>query len=79
MSKIARPLTRAGFLLSYGAMHNAAVRTAQPYRGLDLRLVRSTVRLFRTYRAMAIANGVAPDDPILAPWRDEISETRGRR
>lgn len=26
--------------------------------------------LFENYRAMAIANGVAPDDPILAPCRD---------
>lgn len=29
------------------------------------------VELFPSYRAMAEANGVAPDDPILAPCRED--------
>jgi hypothetical protein len=28
-------------------------------------------RLYDNYRSMAVANGVDPDDPILAPCRDD--------
>jgi hypothetical protein len=71
MSKTAAPLTCAGFLLSYGAQHNLLVRMALARGQLDLDKVNSNVPLFRTYREMAIANGVSPDDPVLRECRDD--------
>ncbi|MET8848538.1 DUF6283 family protein [Amycolatopsis sp. NPDC004625] len=60
------PLTCAGFLLR-GAAHNLAVRMHGP----DIATAVSSDRpLYDNYRAMAIANGVDPDDPVLAPCRD---------
>lgn len=69
MSKPASPLTCAGFLLSAGALHNIGVRLGLT-RGLALDKVTSSVPLFSSYREMAIANGVAPDDFVLARCRD---------
>lgn len=65
-SKPDEPLTCAGFLLR-GAAHNLAVRVHGP----DISTAVSTDRpLYGTYREMAVANGVDPDDPVLAPCRD---------
>lgn len=68
-SGIERPHTCAGFLLR-GADHNLAVRL-----GLRSGRFGSDVRedgavLHADYRAMAIANGVPADDPVLAPCRE---------
>ncbi len=65
-SKPDEPLTCAGYLLR-GAAHNLAVRVYGP----DITTAVSSDRpLYDNYRAMAIANGVDPDDPVLAPCRD---------
>ncbi len=64
-----KPATCAGFLLR-GADHNLGVRMAVIYGDLDLREVSSDVELYDSYREMAEANGVDPDDPVLRPCRD---------
>lgn len=66
MSGSENPQTCVGFLLR-GAQHNMSVRLnpVDPDT-LDDR----GVELYDSYRAMAIANGVDPDDPALAPCRD---------
>ncbi|MFJ7219957.1 DUF6283 family protein [Amycolatopsis sp. NPDC098790] len=64
-SKRDAPKTCAGFLLR-GAAHNATVRLNGP----DITDVSSSHPLYDTYKEMAIANGVAADDPVLAPCRD---------
>jgi hypothetical protein len=80
MSNNARPATCAGFLLSESAPHNLLVRMAQAHRGLDLDRISSAGHaLFRSYRDMAIANGVPADDPALAPIRDRASERAWKR
>ncbi|WP_455432578.1 DUF6283 family protein [Streptosporangium sandarakinum] len=56
----------AGFLL-VAAADNLAVRMS----GRDYSDVHSTVELFGSYRQMAIANGVDPSDPVLAPCRGD--------
>jgi hypothetical protein len=72
MSPASAPQTCAGFLLSAGALHNLLVRLRLANGRLDLdKIKRAGKRLFASYRAMAIANGVAPDDPVLAPCRDK--------
>jgi hypothetical protein len=76
MSKHSAPATCAGALLSEGAVHNLSVRLGMANRGLDLAAVHSDVPLFPNYRLMAIANGVAADDPVLAPCRDRTEEYR---
>lgn len=64
-----KPLTCAGFLLR-GADHNLLIRLAQIRGRLDLSKVSDGgAPLFESYAAMAIANGVRPDDPVLAPCR----------
>lgn len=61
-----KPQTCVGFLLR-GANHNLSVRMSP----VDLdTLDADGVDLYPNYRAMAIANGVDPDDPVLAPCRD---------
>lgn len=59
--------TCAGFLLR-GADHNLAVRM-KLMTGAIGDDVRSNVELHDNYRAMAVANGVDPHDPILSPCR----------
>lgn len=60
------PQTCVGFLLR-GAAHNIAVRIS----GIDLdALDDDGAELYESYRAMAVANGVDPDDPVLARCRD---------
>lgn len=61
-----RPTTCAGFLLR-GASDNLAVRMSRE----DYSEVHSTAPLYDSYREMAIANGVDPDDPALAPCRGD--------
>lgn len=63
------PLTCAGFLLR-GSMHNLTIRLAQMKGAVDLRKISDGGHeLYSSYRAMAIANGVPPDDPKLRPCR----------
>ncbi|WP_417546476.1 DUF6283 family protein [Marinobacter sp.] len=65
--------TCAGFLLK-GADHNMSVRLSLIQGRLDLSKVSDGGHeLFESYREMAEANGVSPDDPVLAPcrsWRE---------
>ncbi|GAA0918506.1 hypothetical protein GCM10009560_15530 [Nonomuraea longicatena] len=63
-----RPRTCAGFLLR-GAAHNLAIRLR--LSRVDFSAVHSPVELYDNYRAMAVANGVSPDDPALAACRDD--------
>ncbi|MFI6803287.1 DUF6283 family protein [Streptosporangium canum] len=60
------PLLCAGFLL-VAAADNLTIRMS----GRDYSDVHSDVELFDSYRQMAIANGVDPDDPVLAPCRGD--------
>lgn len=63
-----KPATCAGFLLR-GAEHNLSVRMAK-LNGLITDDVKDGGHdLHDNYRAMAIANGVDPDDPAIAPCR----------
>ncbi|WFU51161.1 DUF6283 family protein [Sinorhizobium terangae] len=68
MSGKEKPATCAGFLLR-GAEHNLGVRLAIIAGRYDPRTVRSDVPLYKSYREMAEANGVSPDDPALEPCR----------
>jgi hypothetical protein len=70
MSKV-RIFTCAGFLLSEGAAHNILMRLAQAQGFLDMRAVSSPFPLFSTYREMAIANGVDPEDSALRHCLDD--------
>ncbi|MFG1880174.1 DUF6283 family protein [Sphaerisporangium sp. NPDC049003] len=60
------PSTCAGFILR-GAADNLTLRM----RGHDYSDVQSDVDLYDNYQQMAIANGVDPDDPALAPCRGD--------
>lgn len=64
-----KPATCAGFLLR-GADHNLSVRLAYVTGRLTEDFDAGGNELFDNYRTMAIANGVDPDDPILAKCRD---------
>jgi hypothetical protein len=59
----------AGFVLR-GATHNLGARLAARAGRLDLREIASPFPLHESYRAMAIANGVDPDDPSLESCRE---------
>lgn len=58
----------AGFLLS-GATHNLAVRLMHMKGELKDSVSAAGHDLFDSYRDMAIANGVDPEDPVLSPCR----------
>ena len=58
----------AGFL-ERGAMHNLAIRLAYVSNEIELLDRSGGLDLHEDYRAMAIANGVDPDDPALGPCR----------
>lgn len=60
-----KPATCAGFLLR-NSVHNILARIKGLAGGADCR---SDVPLHSSYRAMAIANGVDPFDPVLARCR----------
>ena len=62
------PATCAGFLMR-GADHNLSVRMSYFRREIGNDLDDKGLALFESYRDMAIANGVDPDDPILKPCR----------
>ncbi|HGO6104929.1 TPA: DUF6283 family protein [Burkholderia cepacia] len=68
-SGVRKPAMCAGFLL-HGADHNLSVRikSIQGDRFDDVE--DGGHQLYENYRAMAIANGVSPDDPVLAQCRD---------
>ncbi|PIG96912.1 DUF6283 family protein [Deinococcus sp. UR1] len=64
-----RPRTCAGFLLR-GAAHNMAVRMSVLAGRLNLSEISDGGhQLHDSYRAMAEANGVHPNDPVLTPCR----------
>lgn len=69
------PATCAGFLLANSA-NNIGVRIALSMGRLDMEQVGNPddVPLFESYRAMAIANGVCPDDPRIAACRGDDEE-----
>ena len=62
--------TCAGFLLK-GAKHNVGARIAWATGKLGA-VSDGGHELFGSYREMAIANGVDPDDPVLAECRGDL-------
>lgn len=65
-----KPATCAGFLLR-GSAHNLATRMKAMRGRIDFNSISDDgVELFNSYRAMAEANGVSPDDPVLSRCRD---------
>lgn len=77
-SALEQPLTCAGFLLN-GADHHLTVRTKLLSGAVDLDAVHDGGHdLHPSYRAMAEANGVHPDDPRLTPCRDPYPRDEGR-
>lgn len=69
MAGIEQPETCAGFMLR-GAGHNLAVRLDLARGRVVPGQVTSSVPLYDSYRQMAEANGVPPDDPALTLCRD---------
>lgn len=63
-----RPAVCAGFLLR-GADHNLAVRLLRMRGDIGTDVSDSGVELHESYAAMAVANGVEPDDPCLSKCR----------
>lgn len=59
----------AGFLLR-GATHNLAIRLAIATGKIHPDEIAEGTELYESYRAMAMANGVSGDDPILALSRE---------
>lgn len=70
MAGSGRPQTCAGFLLKNSANH-LGVRIAILSGRVDMAKVSSKVELYDSYRDMAVANGVTPDDPALARCRGD--------
>lgn len=68
-SGTAKPATCAGFLLR-GADHNLSVRLGYIKGEIGDDVVDDDLELFDSYREMAVANGVDPDDPVLDRCRD---------
>jgi len=69
MAGAQHPATCAGFLLRHGA-HNLSVRIALSGERIDLdKISDGGFPIYETYRDMAVANGVDPDDPVLKPVR----------
>jgi Family of unknown function (DUF6283) len=71
MSKENHEFACAGFIVKSSA-HNLSVRLARQ----DFSHVHSPYPLFNTYREMAIANGVDPNDPHLRNCRDDGQRCR---
>jgi hypothetical protein len=70
MSGAEHPATCAGFLMR-GADHNLAIRFKYTTGKIPFDDISDGgADLFGSYREMAVANGVDPDDPVLAPCRD---------
>jgi hypothetical protein len=66
----------AGWVLA-GAAHNLGARFAMSGGVLNPDEISSPYPLFPTYRAMAIFNGVEPDDPALYLCRDDTQTVEG--
>lgn len=64
-----KPAICAGFLLR-GAAHNLTVRLGYLTGRFADDVVDGGFELHESYRAMAVANGVDPADPILGPCRE---------
>lgn len=64
-----RPAICAGFLLR-GSAHNLSVRMGLISGRFKDDVADGDVELHPSYRAMAVANGVDPLDPVLVPCRD---------
>jgi len=64
-----RPAICAGFLLR-GAEHNLTVRLMRLRGELVNDVTSAGLQLHENYRAMAEANGVEPDDPVLQACRE---------
>jgi hypothetical protein len=60
----------AGWVLQSSA-HNYGARMAASRGVLNPAEISSPYPLYETYRALAIANGVPPDEPALVPCRDD--------
>ncbi len=78
-SGVEKSATCAGFLLA-NSQHNIGVRLALAKGRLDIDKVGNPedVPLYESYRSMAIANGVDPDDPAIALCRsnDGINDVK---
>lgn len=64
-----KPAICAGFLLR-GAAHNMSVRLGFIAGRFKTDVCDGGHELHENYRAMAVANGVDQDDPVLGPCRD---------
>lgn len=72
-----RPATCAGFLLR-NADNNMKIRLQKMRGDLDMGQVQDDGRpLHASYRAMAVANGVDPSDPVLRLCRDNQGDEVG--
>lgn len=67
-SGVKKPATCAGFLLR-GAHHNLSVRLGYMTGKFKGDVTHNGVELHESYRAMAVANGVDPNDPVLTRCR----------
>lgn len=67
-SGVSKPAKCAGFLLR-GADHNLQIRLARIKGAIADDVHDGGHALHESYRAMAVANGVDPEDPALAPCR----------
>lgn len=68
-SGASKPATCAGFLMR-GADHNLSVRLQRMDGRIGKDVGDGGHELHASYRAMAVANGVCPDDEVLRPCRD---------
>lgn len=78
MSGADRPKTCAGFLLSETACHNLAYRLGR-MKGWFEDVKGNAAELWSTYRKMAIANGVKPNERVLRECVPESKKMRRRR
>lgn len=69
MSKAEKPATCAGFILQAGD-DNLSVRIRRS-KGAMLDVTDGGQKLHQSYKAMAVANGVRPNDPVLEPCMPE--------
>jgi Family of unknown function (DUF6283) len=72
MAGQSNPATCAGFILSRDAAHNLMLRmkgAGDQFRWDNVSA--AGLKLYPSYRAMAIANGVSRNDPVLAPCRSD--------
>lgn len=85
MQKTSAPSTCAGFLLRHSE-NNVGVRLSQGRERIDIETVSDGgLPVYPSYREMAVANGVAADDPVLDnvranddTWDRQAGKWRGR-